>query len=91
MVARTPWSDPMTPRLAPILGLVLLLAGCTGGEIPIYVGDERVGTLPGTGAGTAVAARPADECMALALRAADPAITDAQRRAAAEYRASLGC
>lgn len=81
----------MTPRLASILGLAVLLAGCAGGEIPIYVGDERVGTFPGTGAATVAASSAPDECMSLALRAADPAITDAQRRAAAEYRASLGC
>ena len=81
----------MTPRLATILGFAVLLAGCAEGEIPIYVGDQRVGTMPGTGTATAAVASAHDECMSLALRAADPAITDAQRRAAAEYRASLGC
>lgn len=81
----------MTIRLTVLAAFGLALGGCSDFEdgVPVYLGENRVGTLnaPRGAAGpTAV-----DECQALALRAADPSITDAQRRAAAEYRASLGC
>jgi hypothetical protein len=75
----------MTPRHA-LLALPLLLGAC-GGDVPIYVGDRLVYDP----AAQAAAPSAGDECQRLALRAADPAITDDQRRAAAQYRASLGC
>lgn len=79
----------MTTRLALSAAFALLLASC--GQ-PIYVGDQLMYDPATAAAGrTAAAASAPDECQRLALRAADPAITDAQRRAAAEYRGSLGC
>jgi hypothetical protein len=83
----------MTLRLTLLAACGLLLAGCSGFEegVPVYLGENRVGTLNAPRTAPAATATAADECQALALRAADPSITDAQRRAAAEYRASLGC
>ena len=74
----------MTLRHA-LLALPLLLGACQ--DVPIYVGDRLVYDPAAQGA----APSANDECQRLALRAADPAITDDQRRAAAQYRASLGC
>lgn len=86
----------MTIRPAIALALAALLAGCMEGEVPIYVGSERVGTLPGTRAETAtnvttVASSATAECQQLAQRVLDTSLTDAQRLAAANYAASLGC
>ncbi len=82
----------MTIRLTLLAACSLALAGCSEGfedGIPVYLGENRVGTL--NAPREAAAPTAVDECQALALRAADPSITDAQRRAAAEYRASIGC
>lgn len=81
----------MTIRLTLLAACSMALIGCSGFEdgIPVYVGENRVGTL--NAPQEAAAPSAVDQCQALALRAADPSITDAQRRAAAEYRASIGC
>ena len=86
----------MTIRPVLALTLVALVAGCMEGEVPIYVGSERVGTFPGTRAepaagAPAVAASATSECQQLAQRVLDTSLTDAQRLAAANYAASLGC
>lgn len=81
----------MTIRLTFLVACGLTLAGCSEFEegVPVYLGENRVGTLnaPREAGGSSAV----DQCQALALRAADPSITDAQRRAAAEYRASIAC
>ena len=81
----------MIIRLTFLAASCLALAGCSGFEdgVPVYLGENRLGTL--NAPREAASATVVDECQALALRAADPSITDAQRRAAAEYRASIGC
>ena len=86
----------MTIRPVLALTLAALVAGCMEGEVPIYVGSERVGTFPGTRAEpVAGAATPAStataECQQLSQRVLDTGLTDAQRLAAANYAASLGC
>lgn len=86
----------MTIRPALALAFAALVAGCMEGEVPIYVGSERVGTLPGTRAEPAVAATtPASsattQCQQLSQRVLDTGLTDDQRLAAANYAASLGC
>ena len=85
----------MTIRPALALALAALVAGCVEGEVPIYLGDERVGTFPGTRAepatNVATASSAAGECQQLSQRVLDTSLTDAQRLAAANYAASLGC
>jgi hypothetical protein len=82
----------MTIRLAVLAAWGLALAGCSvpEGGYPVYVGDQRLGALGGPGTSQA-AAPAATECQQLAQRAVDASLTEAQRRAASDYGASIGC
>ena len=83
----------MMNRLVLAAASALALSACAQGgglgSLPVYVGDNLI--YDPAARATAAAPTATDECQRLALRAADPAITDDQRRAAAQYRASLGC